>query len=333
MTTHKETTQNVMFRPRRLAHGNLFVSDLERSMQFYTQVCGLTEVFREPPIMAGFLSNGSSHHDMALLQISDRTRVGRDGQTLIPKERGSRAGLNHFGWEMENEAVLVEAYHRAQESGVNIHRTADHQVSHSVYVFDPEGNLHEFYADASDDWREIWRHGNTEVLTGEWSPDSARPCTKPLYIAEPELVPESGAAIPTRQIGHGALVVSNYQELLRFYTQVAGLEIAFAPPDGSFAVLRGTLSGWDLGLFPATETRPAGLHHIGFEVRDEGELEKAEARLDEAGIAPELKLDHPSKRSIFLKDPDGVRLEFYVERSAPLSSLAETNGYDPAYLT
>ncbi len=38
----------VRFAPRRLGHANLFVGELERSMRFYAEVCGLEEVRREP---------------------------------------------------------------------------------------------------------------------------------------------------------------------------------------------------------------------------------------------------------------------------------------------
>ena len=141
--------QNVRFSPRRLGHGNLFVGELERSAQFYNKVCGLQEVYREPPIHAAFLSSGTSHHDIALMQISENERVGRQGHIQVPRGRGEIAGLNHLAWEMENEALLVDAYDRAKTAGVHINRTADHQVSHSVYLFDPDGNLHEFYADAA----------------------------------------------------------------------------------------------------------------------------------------------------------------------------------------
>ena len=80
---------SVMFSPRRLGHANLFVGELERSSDFYTNVCGLTEVFREPPIKAIFLSNGSSHHDVALIEVSKRARKG--GRRVIRSSRTSGA--------------------------------------------------------------------------------------------------------------------------------------------------------------------------------------------------------------------------------------------------
>ena len=52
------------FQPRRLAHVNLYVADLERSMDFYTRVIGIEEVYRTPLGGGGFVSNGNTHHDV-----------------------------------------------------------------------------------------------------------------------------------------------------------------------------------------------------------------------------------------------------------------------------
>ena len=320
--------KSVMFRPRRLGHANLFVGELERSMEFYTKVCGLSEVFREPPIKAGFLSNGNSHHDVALIEISQRARKAGDGSSLISDKRGMRPGLNHFGWEMENELVLLEAYERALESGLPIHRTADHQVSHSVYLFDPEGNYHEFYADVAKDWREVWRDGNTEVLTVKWTPQTAERSTDARYAVHPDLVPYPGAIIPSRQVGHGALVAQDYDGLVDFYKDVAGLEVAHAGSDGSYTVFTGPLARHDLVILPLTEGREPGMHHVGFELKSEEEVEAAEAAVRANGIEPEASIDSSTKRSFFLLDPDGLRLEFYVSRDG---AWEEMSGVDVAY--
>ena len=50
--------------PRRLTHANLFVADMERSMDFYMSVIGLDESYRRVNLRAGFLTNGNSHHDI-----------------------------------------------------------------------------------------------------------------------------------------------------------------------------------------------------------------------------------------------------------------------------
>lgn len=332
MAVQQESVPRVRFRPRRLGHANLFVGDLDRSMRFYNEVCGLEEVFRERGIDAGFLSNGNTHHDVGMIRVSGGARVGRDGHVQIAAGRGSRAGLNHLGFEMENEAELVEAYRRARQAGVKIHRTTDHQLAHSVYLFDPEGNLLEFYADVTEDWRGVFRPDGDELISGSWTPGEPHPLAEPRYPVSPKIARVADAIFHPLRITHAALVVRDFEKALRFYSDVAGLDRVVALPGGAFATLRGRSTAYALALFPATAERPLGLHHIGFEMADERELDDAEARLKAAGIAPEVRLDHPTKRSIFVSDPDGIRCEFFVARSVPSERVGASDKETLPYL-
>ena len=116
--------QKVAFKPRRLGHVNLTVSDLQRSMEFYNQVLGIEQVRWEPDINAGFLSNGNTHHDVALIEAG-----------VLEKE----PVLNHLGWELENQVEQVGAYERALQAGIKIDFKAYHQISYGIYLSDPRG--------------------------------------------------------------------------------------------------------------------------------------------------------------------------------------------------
>jgi len=326
MTGQQESGQQVMFRPRRLGHANLFVSDLERSMQFYHKVCGLEEVFREPAIHAGFLSNGNTHHDVAVVQVTETSLLGRDSQALLPEGWGKRAGLFHLGFEMENEAELVAAYRRARQAGVKVLMTVDHQLARSVYLFDPEGNLLEFYADTTKDWRGVFRAHENQLVTGLWNLGEPAPSAERNYPVDPDIRRVADAVLHPRRMAHAALAVRDLEVSHDFYHEVAGLQEVVRTSEGPFAVLRGTCPGYDLTLVQAGADRPVGLHHIGFEMSDEGELNEAEVQLKRVGIEPESRLDHATKRSIFLKDPDGILLECYIQR-APLNQEAAVQPY------
>jgi catechol 2,3-dioxygenase len=41
----------------------------------------------------------------------------------------------------------------ASASGLDISRTADHQIADSIYMRDPDGNVVEFCSDNVEDWR------------------------------------------------------------------------------------------------------------------------------------------------------------------------------------
>ncbi len=321
MTLQTETAAPVRFRPRRLGHANLFVGELERSMKFYHAVVGLDEVCREPGIQAGFLTNGNTHHDVGLMQASGAPRVGRDGHVQVHAGRGATAGLNHFGLEMENEAELVAAYLRARRAGLALYRTTDHQLSHSIYVFDPEGNLLEFYADMMKEWWTVFKP-DADLISGHWDPEAAPPTSRSFYHAQPEVRQVIDAIFHPRRVTHAVLVARDFSRMLDFYTNVAGFDEVRTGPDRSFAVLRGTVDAHSLTLLPETPDRPPGLHHVGFEVASDRALDDAVARLAQAGLAPEVTIDHPTKRAVFLRDPDGLRLEFAVERATPFAQRA-----------
>ena len=137
-------TADVYFRPRRLGHANLWVDDLERSQAFYNEVCGLTVEFWEPDLVATFLGTGNTPHDLGMIETTGgKARYGRNGLLQIPEGVGAKVGLGHLAWELENEAVLVDAYPagaRRQTSRMDM--TVDHQVAHSVYLYRPRWQLH-----------------------------------------------------------------------------------------------------------------------------------------------------------------------------------------------
>jgi catechol 2,3-dioxygenase len=311
--TEGAITEPVRFTPRRLGHANLFVGDLDQSMAFYSRICGLEEVRREPRIGAGFLTNGNTHHDVGLMQTMAAARVGREGHVQVPQGRGTSPGLNHFGWEMENEAGLVAAYRRALDRGVKIHRTADHQLAHSVYLFDPDGNLHEFYADTVEDWRTVFNPEREDLITSQWQPLAGPSSERRYYKEHPPLRSVQGARFPSTHITHAVLVARDFARMRLFFIDVAGLE-----PVGevaSDAILLGGRASpdFDLALFRSREDLPPGIHHIAFEIADEDRLITAE-RNPHAEAEIELILDRPDKRSVYVRDPDGMRIEFYARR-------------------
>jgi catechol 2,3-dioxygenase len=328
--TAKSSRKRIGIRPRRLTHANLFVHDLERSMQFYTKICGFEEVFREVPFNAGFVSNGNSHHDVAVMQVTPTSPFTSDEQQVFPEGFGTRPGLFHLGFEMENEADLVIWYKRAKEAGLKSLMTFDHRISRSVYFLDPDGNLLEYYADRTKDWRSVFDQAaaRSESITTQWIPGHETPSTDRNYSIKPEIKRVANSVFHAARTRHAVLAVSDLEKSLAFYTAIAGLKEVDRIPDPQFVLLRGQCPGYDIGLLSDKQT-PLGVHHIGFEVADDHDFEDAETKLTEHKVDIECRLDNKSKRSVFLKDPDDIRVELFVEhanRSDRLSAI------DPATL-
>jgi catechol-2,3-dioxygenase len=114
----------------RLNHAVLFVSDLERSIDFYTQLLGAAVIAREPRANAAFLrlDRSGNHHDLGLFGVGDQP----------PRPRGS-IGLYHLAWQVDTIEDLVQA--RADLHEVGAHGgESSHGATKSVYGQDPDGN-------------------------------------------------------------------------------------------------------------------------------------------------------------------------------------------------
>lgn len=122
------------------------------------------------------------------------------------------------------------------------------------------------------------------------------------------------------KLHHIALIASDYQRSLRFYTQILGLELLQE-------VFREDRQSWkaDLGLngtyllelftFPEAPPRPSypeatGLRHLAFSVKN---IELVIDNLAAQGVICEpIRIDpYTQKRFTFLEDPDQLPIELY----------------------
>lgn len=301
-----------MFSPRRIGHINIFVSDVERARDFYRDVCGIDYVYFENDIHMAFMSNGSSHHDVGLMQAMNKARIGRDGYVQPSTGRGERAGLNHLAFEMESQASLVEGFRRARAAGLAFHGTTDHQISHSVYLFDPDRNLLEFYADAIDDWRDFYRARDGELISGVWDPEARPADTTARYVRQFDATRVPDAVFHPRTIRGAGLTVADLERSVRFYTDVAGLTLVRRDPE--CALLETPVTRSPLTLVAGRSD--LGLHHASFEVSDAAELASDTARAEARGVRINARYAAFGRRSVIVADDDGYLLEFYCRDAA-----------------
>lgn len=136
-----------------LGHVVLKVRDLERSIAFYTGVLGLPVVARE--VIQGFpiafFAFTGNHHDLALMQTRPDAAAAPD----------DAPGLAHVAFRIGNDLEALRAAHaHLRRLGVTVDRIADHHVSQSLYLRDPDDNWIELYVDADP---RIWRDDPTQV--------------------------------------------------------------------------------------------------------------------------------------------------------------------------
>lgn len=301
------------FTPRRIGHVNLWVKNLQRSEQFYHKVLGLNVEFTEPGIVASFLGTGHTPHDLGIIETSNgHDRLSRDGRVQIPKAVGLHPGLNHLAWEMNSEHELVESYKQMLATGLPVRVTADHQIAHSVYLTDPDGNSNELYADTIKDWRSTFS-GEMDLITSAWDPLEAPAEKESLVDHDPKLNPSDIGLLRPWRLTHAVLQTAQIQAMEAFYTKVIGLRVVARENEGGKARLHlaASLDAYPYNLV-LIESAQAGLSHYAFEARDGAAFDGSLKAINDEKFEIERVEGGPSKRAIFIRDPDGLLIEYYL---------------------
>jgi catechol 2,3-dioxygenase len=131
---------------KELGHIVLYVRDLERSRRFYGHTLGWKEIATLGSQGAMF-SSGRTHHELLLLEV---------GPNATPIPPAPRVGMYHFGLKVgETDEELKQALDALVAAGATVRGAADHTVTHSLYIEDPDGNEIELYIDVQPErWRE-----------------------------------------------------------------------------------------------------------------------------------------------------------------------------------
>lgn len=114
----------------RLNHAVLYVSDLDRSVAFYSDVLGFRRVAMTPPGMPmAFLQapESTNDHDLGLFEVGGGAPAA-----------GRGVGLYHLAWEVDTLDTLEQVATRLTEAGALAGAT-DHGTTKSLYGRDPDG--------------------------------------------------------------------------------------------------------------------------------------------------------------------------------------------------
>jgi catechol 2,3-dioxygenase-like lactoylglutathione lyase family enzyme len=118
----------------RLNHAVLFVSDLTRSVTFYTDVLGFRLVDMTPEGFRGaaFLqaSGSTNDPDLGLFEVGSNAGPSGAGRKTV--------GLYHLAWEVDTLAELERMADILGEAGALV-GTSDHGTTKSLYGRDPDG--------------------------------------------------------------------------------------------------------------------------------------------------------------------------------------------------
>jgi catechol 2,3-dioxygenase-like lactoylglutathione lyase family enzyme len=119
----------------RLNHAVLYISDLQRSLDFYCGVLGFRRIEEMTPGNfkgAGFLrAPGSTNdHDLGLFEIGSGAGPSLAGRSTV--------GLYHLAWEVDTLDELERLSGALAEAGALV-GASDHGTTKSLYAKDPDG--------------------------------------------------------------------------------------------------------------------------------------------------------------------------------------------------
>ncbi len=285
----------------RLGPVHLQVSDLNRSLAFYQTTLGLRVSWRE------------GRHVMLGAQDSDATLVmlhEHAGATEAP--RRGRLGLFHFAILLPDRPSLGRFVRHVAGSGAAV-GAADHLVSESVYLQDPDNLGIEVYADRP---RSAWRRVDRQLMMA----------TEPLD--RPGLERAAGAATWTGMpngtvMGHVHLHVGDLAVASAFYSDALGFDAnVWDYPGALFFAASGYHHHLGTNTWAGRDAQPpaesdAQLLEWTIELSDATALETLADSLARAG-SPVKRIGQPdAEPALLTRDPWGTRLRVWVAQAGP----------------
>jgi catechol 2,3-dioxygenase len=243
--TSRSTTGALLADATRLGGVELTVTDLDRSIGFYTAVIGLTLHGRD----GGRAALGAGGEDLVALHAD-----------VAARPPGRQAGLYHFALLFPSRVELARAGRRIAERRAPIDGASDHGTHEAIYLPDPDGIGIELAADRPRDrWPDV--RGASAYAHGP------APLDIPDLFATIAGQPYTAAADGGLRMGHVHMHVGDLEAATRFYRDGLGFEVMTRLPTAVF-VSAGSYHhhvGYNLWRGVGASTAPAasvtGLRH------------------------------------------------------------------------
>jgi len=139
----------------RIGHVHLKVSDLQKSLDFYSGLLGFDKMMLYGD-QAAFISAGGYHHHIGLNTWQSK------GAPPAPEYA---PGLYHTAILYPERKDLAEILQRLIEAKYPITGASDHGVSEAIYLDDPDGNGVELYWDRPKDQWPLDENGELTMFT------------------------------------------------------------------------------------------------------------------------------------------------------------------------
>jgi len=251
----------------RIGSVHLQIRDLAQSLAFYGEVLGLLEISREEHAVS-VSASGSRPELLRLIEIPDARP--RPPHTT---------GLFHVAIRVSGRGELANVIKRLHSKRESMHGFANHGVSESVYLSDPDNNGIEIYCDLP---RDRWPHeGNRIAMT-----------TDPLDVDELlKLASNDWHGLdPVTDIGHVHLQVSDLKKAEDFYHGLLGFDVTQDSYPGALFFSAGgyhhhvATNVWSSRGGQSLSANSVGLRMFQIVVPDAEAVSVIRNRLEDAGV-------------------------------------------------
>jgi len=272
---------------------HLNVARLDRSIEFYETRLGFS--LRRRDAQTAWLGAGGP--DLLVLSQGD----------FLP-HLPRATGLYHFAILVPSRRDLGRALRRLVDTRTPLQGVADHGVSESLYLGDPDGNGIEIYRDRP---REQWPFVNGQLRMG------ADPLDLDALLAEDRDGDERGLD-PATVIGHVHLQVSRLAEAERFYVDVLGFELTQRYGPAALFVAAGGyhhhigMNTWHSAGAPPPPPDTIGLRHFAVVLPNEAARADVESRFRSASIPFDTSAD-----GLLARDPSENAILFTIAARRP----------------
>jgi catechol 2,3-dioxygenase len=304
-TMNHRTDENQTKRP--LAGGtgvgavHLRVTNRERSIRFYREVVGLEAIAED----ADCASLGVNGNELVVLH-DDAARAVAEGTT----------GLYHLAIVVPTRKDLARVIARLMSMRQD-HYPTDHVLTKSDYLWDPDGNGIEIYAETPEDGNWVIEDDGFYAIDKGGVRRSGR---DPIDLEDllGDLEPDEQLDLPLpagSKMGHIHLHVRDVYEAIQFWSDVVGFDVtgvsrrfgvAFVSAGGYHHHLG--LNTWAGQGAPPPPPDASGVRYFTIEVPTTTDLDNVAHRLRAGGV----QATERSPEQIFTADPSGNRVRIMV---------------------
>ncbi len=302
----------------RIDHVHLRVSNLKKSVDFYQSILGFKVLEKKPDGNTALLCPAGAE-DKPSIPLLALTEINNDeyNNNTTNKDKNKNknmkkdSGLYHFAILLQERKFLA-SFLRHMHNYLEFRHyegMADHGVSESIYIHDPDFNGIEIYRDRSpSEW--IWNGNKVHMVTD------------PLNVKDLQAqdVNETWSGLPSKTtIGHVHLQVSNLERSKRFYQETLGLYHTASYPGANFFAADGyhhhiaTNTWLGANILPEANCEQPGLDHYAIILPGREEMERLKNHLIQAKTLIDENTNESSKHyfsSFNIVDPDRIKIQF-----------------------